>query len=804
MAAIDSSSYQQLVESECVETKFSDFHEALKENETTAGRETLQESDMAASISFLDRFMYSAENRVAANSNIPFIALWIVFVILTVTFGALWKHFLVATQENPEQVYGHNYWDAFFMSLQVLTSAGYADDIPSPAILRALYLLMIFSGLVVFAVLVGFITESVTSFMSDLEEGRTKVAEEGHTLILGWNEATVRLVCQIALLRRQWKIPNETWPRRLFPWLRLPASTSLASSNVVILSNEMSKPEMEFLISQGLAERGIDSNRTCVGKDIICRVGDPAQVHDLVRARAMRASSICLMMSARDEQLTAESDGLVQNGATIKCLLALRYALFADEAVRNGVLRDDFRIVAQLNSPSEYIEAACFRGHEGQRLVYPVDLSRFKNSLMFECAVQPGLASVLLEMINFDGFCIRRRLASELPGEIVGMTFLEASSEFSDAILIGIVDPKSQNPEGLAPDPKRVIQENDIVIFFSMHSMPSQAKDGASRAKRAEEAARKMTPSDASAYDAKAKKHILICGWRAAWTASPSRLKLRIGSMTRYCLPGSSITFLNAVDKDEFDLVMRQCVGADTKGSPSEGSPDQATQWQNEKGIVLKHVCGDAADCELLKVILRDTPLDTAVVIGTHATKELSSELQDSRVLQSLLALRHVWSLLDGGKGERKHMHIVGENCQDLTSRLALAPRGVSQVKRTDFINTQAICARVIAQTLAYPLISSSIAELFKPTQGSPNLTLVSAAALVSLNVPITFVTVQWRAYLHSDATRKICVGYIADGEDPVFCPGSEHVRSYEAQDKFICIERDISITDASHRNTDG
>jgi hypothetical protein len=50
---------------------------------------------------------------------------------------------------------------------------------------------MLLLGLVVFAVLVGIATDSVASFMRDVQGGRTLVAEQGHTLILGWNESTV-------------------------------------------------------------------------------------------------------------------------------------------------------------------------------------------------------------------------------------------------------------------------------------------------------------------------------------------------------------------------------------------------------------------------------------------------------------------------------------------------------------------------------------------------------------------------------------------------------------------------------------
>ena len=64
------------------------------------------------------------------------------------------------------------------------------------------FLLAVFSGLGVFAALIGFVNDTVRSTIDGINEGQSKIAESGHTLILGWNESTVRVVCQIAFLRR--------------------------------------------------------------------------------------------------------------------------------------------------------------------------------------------------------------------------------------------------------------------------------------------------------------------------------------------------------------------------------------------------------------------------------------------------------------------------------------------------------------------------------------------------------------------------------------------------------------------------
>ena len=83
---------------------------------------------------------------------------------------------------------------------------------------------------------VGFVNEMVTSYIDDINNGQSKIAESGHTLILGWNESTVRVVTEVAWLRKTWRDQNSTWTRRMFPWTRVPSSTPVDVSRVVVVT----------------------------------------------------------------------------------------------------------------------------------------------------------------------------------------------------------------------------------------------------------------------------------------------------------------------------------------------------------------------------------------------------------------------------------------------------------------------------------------------------------------------------------------------------------------------------------------
>jgi len=70
------------------------------------------------------------------------------------------------------------------------------------------------------------ITEAFESLVEKIRMGELKAVENEHTVVLGWSEGTVRLVCQLAFLRRQWQMMNEGWRRYLFCRRRPPPSTS--------------------------------------------------------------------------------------------------------------------------------------------------------------------------------------------------------------------------------------------------------------------------------------------------------------------------------------------------------------------------------------------------------------------------------------------------------------------------------------------------------------------------------------------------------------------------------------------------
>ena len=73
--------------------------------------------------------------------------------------------------------------DSFWLSLLVLSTGGHDDSLPAIFSVRIVYFGGILIGLVIFAILVGFITDAVVNFMDGLAKGKSKVIMNGHTLV---------------------------------------------------------------------------------------------------------------------------------------------------------------------------------------------------------------------------------------------------------------------------------------------------------------------------------------------------------------------------------------------------------------------------------------------------------------------------------------------------------------------------------------------------------------------------------------------------------------------------------------------
>lgn len=227
---------------------------------------------------------------------------------------------------------------------------------------RLVFFLMIITGLSIVSILIGLIADAVSSGMDALTDGNVKVVEKNHTIILGWNDGTPRVITQLACLRKIYKQEKKkSWCQRIFfcwCWRKKSDPESPVScGTIVVMNNTVEVEDMKAAVvdafdSAGLGGSGHTSG-TLLGRDVIFKKGDPCVTHDLERVAAQHASSVCVMLSEVDDAELAveetengdpEENGACldacTNSATLRCLLALRHVLGPD-------LNKNLRVVVQ-------------------------------------------------------------------------------------------------------------------------------------------------------------------------------------------------------------------------------------------------------------------------------------------------------------------------------------------------------------------------------------------------------------------------------------------------------------------------
>eukprot|EP00927_Polykrikos_kofoidii_P005443 TRINITY_DN12158_c0_g1_i2.p1 TRINITY_DN12158_c0_g1~~TRINITY_DN12158_c0_g1_i2.p1 ORF type:complete len:774 (+),score=81.57 TRINITY_DN12158_c0_g1_i2:50-2371(+) len=722
-----------------------------------------------------ERIEFWLENYVStASQNKFYLLLWVTLPFLVI--------FTIAFAVARDVDWG----TSLYIMTQVITTGGFDDGIED-IFPRFVVLVTLLIGINLFAVLIGFINEFVMSTMGALSEGKSKVACSGHTLILGWNETTVRCVCQIAFLRRAYFRQNATCRRRCCPWTRVPPSSPIACGKIVLMCNTKSKDEMDNTLRDGLFERGITGGNTRIGTDVICRIGDPTEPHDLLRVGGHRAVAVLTLLTEGDIEEEEQSNGSIKNGTTLRALLALK--LILQRHGEEDVFWEQFRCVLHLESSSSTIDAAIFQSPSGRSLVRPLDLRSVVNSMMFSTAANPALPDIMLELLHFDGCAFRARDASDL--RLVGWTVQECALIWEDAVFIGVVDKstiihkaKPDFNQGIACDPNRVITKNDRVIFVSATSLPTP------RANKHFE----QTPVCLSHVSKPGKQPVdtLVCGWRDTWSDG-LRLAKRILMVARCSTPGSNIVFLNM--KEDFFDILGSAMYPD--GRPYVRKNGKHFEIND---LRIFHVFGDAGDSDTLRQCMRNPNMslwegekfETVIVLGTMA-KPLPKRSQDMRMLSTYVLVHQIHQEVYGDTP----LHVIGENQLDSTAALARAVSAKDSVK--DMVNSQAMFARGLVQALAFPFSQPAIEQLFVDVPGNPALTLFRAGLGIVPLGTATFGDITRTVLEHVQMAGAVCLGVVVDGEQ-ILAPSPDECFHLQEGDYMIVIERGESVVSKGAR----
>ncbi|XP_044500119.1 ion channel CASTOR-like isoform X2 [Mangifera indica] len=266
-----------------------------------------------------------------------------------------------------------------------------------------------FGGMLIFAMMLGLVSDAISEKFDSLRKGRSEVVEQNHTLILGWSDKLGSLLNQLAI-----------------------ANESLGGGMVVVMA-ERDKEEMEL----DIAKMEFDFK----GTSVICRSGSPLILADLKKVSVSKARAIIVL---------AEDGNADQSDAR-----ALRTVLSLT-GVKEG-LRG--HIVVELSDLDNEVLVKLVGGE----LVETVVAHDVIGRLMIQCARQPGLAQIWEDILGFENceFYIERWPT------LYGMSFEDVLISFPDAIPCGVKVASCGGKIILNPDDSYILQEGDEVLVIA-------------------------------------------------------------------------------------------------------------------------------------------------------------------------------------------------------------------------------------------------------------------------------------------------------------------------------------------------
>lgn len=361
------------------------------------------------------RFRYRFDTFMAKGGGSIFKALTATFVVTFLAIGILRGALLLIFPEVAQQHEDLGFFGNLYITFLEITDPGnMAQDIYSSVAYKVFAVLAGIAGIVMLSALIAFITTAMDQKIYELKRGRSKVIEEGHTLILGWNEQ--RIIETV----RELIVANE----------------SEKDACVVILADK-DKEVLDDVLRLRIRNSGTTR--------IVTRSGDVSSMTNLDMVSLETCKSVIILASCDDtdnDERKASSDA-----KAIQTVLA---------TMGNKIDDDEFSVVVEIFNPTHRdIVRSTFPDH-----VVTVNTSDILAKLLVQTSRSAGLSVVYNEILSFDGCEMYF-----VDGEWGARTFGDASYHFPDGVPMGIRE--SQGRIVMNPSPNTVLQPNDQILILA-------------------------------------------------------------------------------------------------------------------------------------------------------------------------------------------------------------------------------------------------------------------------------------------------------------------------------------------------
>lgn len=533
----------------------------------------------------------------ALGSTKGFALLGLAFLVtLALVMTALQAGVALVQFLNEDTTDPNNFVNAFWTQLSRILTVGDGGTWGA----RLLGVLNWLIAISISAGLIAYITASFMGVFQRLGRGLSPVFETKHTLILGWSP-------------------------RVFPILReLAVAKSSERRPTVVIYSDVPRPQMNDEIASNCGELG----KLCV----ITRHGSLTNPTEVARANAGEASSIIV--------LRADTSG---DASVVTTVLAMRATI--------GDVHPP--VVAEIED--SHIARTIASATDG--LVQSVQSQDIIARVTAQAARQPGLASVVLDLLDFAGNEIYVLGVPELEGKTYG----DALLSFEKSAVIGLETADGTSMLNPAPTQK-IAQGTKLVVI---------AEDDSAIAYSGVLDFKPLSKTPIAAAKAKAH-HLLVIGWSQMGQAVLSNL-------ADYLPTGSSIEILA---RKEFV------------------APEELTGLKF--GKITPSLSFVSGSIEEVVAIAEKRQYDEIIVLGYRS--KMSPTDADAQTLLTMLQMKHIF---DDHSNKATSARIVAEILD--SSLLPLARAAATD----DLVVSDVLSALLIAQLSQNPHVASVINDLF-------------------------------------------------------------------------------------------
>lgn len=341
-----------------------------------------------------------------------FIILLLLFVGGYITIGLIRAGIETAGVDSER---GQGFFRQIYITFLQMTDPGnMAQDIESSPWLKIATVLAGLAGIILLSMLIGFITTALVQKMEALRKGHSKVIEEDHTLILGWNEQ------RVVEIIRELVMANE----------------SEDNPSVVVLADHP-KEEMDDYLA--LIVPDTENTR------VVTRSGSTSSIANLRIASIEHCKSVIVLASASEE--ANRQDKNLSDAKSIKTILAVASCRGKE---------DELNIVAELFNPDhhEIVQSSC------PHPITVVDANEILAKIIVQTSRSVGLSVAYGEILSFDGCELYFH-----HDDWGGINFGELLYRFPDGVVMGIRD--SEGEIHINPEATRVIGDDDDILILA-------------------------------------------------------------------------------------------------------------------------------------------------------------------------------------------------------------------------------------------------------------------------------------------------------------------------------------------------